>query len=160
MSMRERWIVYPLLFMTLGIALRDKVVPPSSLQVGEVVCDRLVSKQSECQALLVNGPDGRPVVIAKADAATNGGLIETIAGNGMPQVQLISTPNGGRVATVGRAGRLLLFLGDTGQDFGVFAELPGLGQMIPMTLPWRFGGSPGAMPPPPKKPPLPLGRTR
>ena len=31
MSTRERWIVYPLLFMTLGIALRDKIMPPAHL---------------------------------------------------------------------------------------------------------------------------------
>jgi hypothetical protein len=28
MTSRERWIVYPLLFLTLGIAMRDKVIPP------------------------------------------------------------------------------------------------------------------------------------
>jgi len=39
MSERERWIVYPLLFLTLGIALRDKVIQPIA---DEVRCRRLV----------------------------------------------------------------------------------------------------------------------
>jgi hypothetical protein len=38
MSERERWIVYPLLFLTMGIALRDKVIQPIS---DEVRCRRL-----------------------------------------------------------------------------------------------------------------------
>ena len=84
MSTRERWIVYPLLFMTLGIAMRDKVVPPnhlgnldmqfeagaittpqvqcSELRVGRVVCERLESEQvqsgqSECQYLVGQGSE-------------------------------------------------------------------------------------------------------
>ncbi len=36
MSNRERWIIYPLLFLTLGIAMRDKIVPPR-LKAREVV---------------------------------------------------------------------------------------------------------------------------
>ncbi len=121
MSTRERWIVYPLLFMTLGIALRDKVIPPAhlgnlgmqfeagaittqrihcnELQVGEVICDRLESKQSECRTLLVNGPNGRPVVVAGTDVRTRAGMVETFTASGMPQVQLLSTNTGGMVVT-------------------------------------------------------------
>ena len=39
MSERERWIVYPLLFLTMGIALRDKMIRPID---DEVRCRRLV----------------------------------------------------------------------------------------------------------------------
>jgi hypothetical protein len=140
MSTRERWIVYPLLFMTLGITLRDKVIPPAhlgnlgmqfeagaitthrircnelqvgeeagaitiprircnELQVGEVVCDRLESKQSVCRTLLVNGPNGRPVVIAGADTKTRAGIVETFTASGIPQVRLLSTDTGGMVVT-------------------------------------------------------------
>ena len=121
MSTRERWIVYPLLFMTLGIAMRDKVIPPvqlgsvglqfqageiatqrlrcGELQVGRVVCDRLQSNQSECHTLLVNGPNGRPVVIAGADANTHAGTIETFTASGVPQVRLLSTNTGGAIVT-------------------------------------------------------------
>jgi hypothetical protein len=55
MTTRERWIVYPLLFLTLGLALRDKVIPPmqtrsfavtsrevytNTLRCGEIKADR------------------------------------------------------------------------------------------------------------------------
>lgn len=36
MTTRERWIVYPLLFLTLGIALRDKIVPQRMVVSEEV----------------------------------------------------------------------------------------------------------------------------
>jgi hypothetical protein len=156
MSTRERWIVYPLLFMTLGIAMRDKVVPPAQLgnfrlqfEAGEISCDRL-----QCHTLLVNGPNGQPVVAAGADATSRAGTVETFAANGMPLVRLFSNAAGGVVATLGRAGRLGLTLGDTGQNFGLFAELPELGQVIPLTLPLRFGGKP-SVPQPPKEPTAP-----
>jgi hypothetical protein len=41
MSTRERWIVYPLLFMTLGIVIRDKVLPRGHLQANEVTAGRI-----------------------------------------------------------------------------------------------------------------------
>ncbi len=42
MTTRERWIVYPLLFLALGVSLRDKFVPPKSLAAGKIMCDELV----------------------------------------------------------------------------------------------------------------------
>jgi hypothetical protein len=39
MSSRERWTVYPLLFLTLGIALKDKVT--RSVDTDQLVCHRL-----------------------------------------------------------------------------------------------------------------------
>ncbi len=82
MSTRERWIVYPLLFLALGIELRDKMVPCSQiqtaevmakqirceqLQVGQIFCDRVEAGQSVCRSLAIAGPDGQPVVRAGAD---------------------------------------------------------------------------------------------
>jgi hypothetical protein len=45
MSERERWIVYPLLFLALGAGLRDKLV------------DRTLSKDIVCQRLTIVGDD-------------------------------------------------------------------------------------------------------
>ena len=180
MSTRERWIVYPLLFMTLGIALRDKVIPPNhlgnlgmqvvagaittpqvqcnELRVGRVVCDRLESeqvesKQSECHTLLVKGPNNQPVVVAGTDTNTQAGIVETFTAGGLCQVRLHSSESGGMVTTIERAGKLALILGDTGRDFGVFAKLPGVGPLISLTLsPWQFENKP-AVPKPRKEPP-------
>jgi hypothetical protein len=70
MSERERWIVYPLLFLALGAALRDKLV------------DRTMTKSIVCQELLVvdDQPLGRePVLLARLgrrDQPTPGGVPE------------------------------------------------------------------------------------
>jgi len=46
MSERERWIVYPLLFLTLGVSLRDKVTHSTTV-------DHIDAETIRCQALLV-----------------------------------------------------------------------------------------------------------
>ncbi len=63
MSTRERWTVYPLLFLTLGIALTDKITRSIST-------DRI-----ECKTLLVTDQRGEPRVIAVPTA--DGGVVET-----------------------------------------------------------------------------------
>jgi hypothetical protein len=163
MSTRERWIVYPLLFLALGAALRDKLIPPGHLgnpgmqfEAGTITtprlrCQGLQAGQVVCERLMVNGPNDRPVIIAGTDNANRAGIIETFTAGGIPQVRLGSSDSGGMVTTIERAGKLALFLGDTGKNFGVFAELPGLGQLIPLTIPWRFESKPG-VPKPPKQP--------
>lgn len=65
MTTRERWIVYPLLFLTLGIAMRNQFLPTRTLgavdlRAGDltahkIVCDQLVVQQSEeCNNLQAN----------------------------------------------------------------------------------------------------------
>ncbi len=152
MSTRERWIVFPLLFLTLGIALRDKIVPPErirckQLQADAVLCGRIQANQAECRALLVEGPNGRPIVAAGADANAQAGLIETFTAAGQPQVRLLSTDAGGMVTTFGHQGKVLLVMGHVSQGFGVFAQVPELGPPIQLTLPWRFEAKPSATKP-------------
>ncbi len=36
MSNRERWVVYPLLFLSLGVALRDKV--KTEINIEQIAC--------------------------------------------------------------------------------------------------------------------------
>jgi hypothetical protein len=55
---------------------------------------------------------------------------------------------GGVVIANQRAGKVILTMGDTGQSFGVFAELPDLGQLIPLTVPLRLEVKPIAPNPP------------
>ena len=45
MSERERWIVYPLLFLALGAALRDKLAKQTRAE--NVVCERIYLTDSE-----------------------------------------------------------------------------------------------------------------
>jgi len=46
MTTRERWIVYPLLFLTLGIALRDKIIP-SSVKATDLTAQKIQCNQLE-----------------------------------------------------------------------------------------------------------------
>jgi hypothetical protein len=177
MSSRERWIVYPILFMTLGIAMRDKVIPPTrlgngglqvqageiaatgrisckQLQVDTIFCSRLEAGRTECRTLLVNGPNDQPVVIAGADANSHAGVVETFAANGLPQVRLLSTPTGGILSTIGRAGRAQILVGDLGQNLGVFGQLPGREPPFLLTRPWKIEVKP-TVPQPPKQPAAP-----
>jgi hypothetical protein len=59
MTDRERWTVYPLLFLSLGIAVKDKL-PPRHVEVDEVRCGRLVISDRQHREHVVVGstPDG------------------------------------------------------------------------------------------------------
>jgi hypothetical protein len=152
MSTRERWIVYSLLFMTLGIALRDKVMPPTHLgNLGmRIEAGMVTAQRIRCSELAVTGPKGQPVVVAGTDAEGRAGLIETFTTGGKPQVRLFSNEAGGALTAIERAGKLALVLGDTGQNFGLFAEFPELGQLVSLaSFPLRFESKP-TRPQPPK----------
>ena len=73
MSGRERWIVYPLLFLTLGIALRGKLWPQKEFDAGKITayqeitarkirCSQLEVGRAECGQLTVTQPDGNDAV--------------------------------------------------------------------------------------------------
>jgi hypothetical protein len=155
MSTRERWIVYPLLFMTLGIAMRDKVIPPVRLgslglllQAGDTVSQRIRCRELQVERVVVNnGPNQPPVVVLGSDNNTHAGFVETLNTEGMPQVRLSSTETGGIVSTIGRAGKAALLLGDTGQNLGVTVEVPELHVRFPLlSAPSRIEIKPTAPP--------------
>ena len=127
MTTRERWIVYPLLFLALGIALRDKLIPPTLIEAEQIRCDRLETEETACQSLSVTSPgnrelihlgtaangmgrfelrgvDGATVVAVGTDPAGRSGVVETLAHGGIAQVQLRSTARGGAVAVIDREG--------------------------------------------------------
>jgi hypothetical protein len=81
MTERERWVVYPLLFLALGAALRDKLF------------DRTTSRVIVCQELHVVDEDitgQRPprtlARIGRADAGTGGPSIGFLGVNGVVRV--------------------------------------------------------------------------
>lgn len=129
MNSRERWTVYPLLFLALGLALRDKIVPPSrfgalsvtssevaarKIECGELSAGRVICRgPAECGTILVQGPQGLPVVGMGADQKSNNGVIETFTADGKPLIQLQSSDRGGIVALFSHSGRVFI-LGETG----------------------------------------------
>lgn len=62
MTERERWIVYPLLFLTLGIAVKDKIAGRSTADT--VLCNTLVvhDRKGKEQVVISSTPDGGQVV--------------------------------------------------------------------------------------------------
>ncbi len=161
MSNRERWIVYPLLFLSLGIALRGKLVGiPSNhfesneLRANDIQCGRLQVEQLQigrlaCRELDVVGAEGRPVVVAGTNPANQSGMIETLSAEGKPLLRLQSTDGGGVLAALGRDGKMVV-VGHLDQLFGVFAQVPPQGLLIPLTQPLMHETNNGK--PAPKKP--------
>ena len=109
MSQRERWILYPLLFLALGTALRDKLVParlrPLSVDAALVRCERLEVVEREENSLDLRF---RPRIIGE----------------------------GGRLEFATKDGRSVLLLGldHSGRRFGLFGLVPGGDRFAPLTL--------------------------
>jgi hypothetical protein len=81
MSERERWIVYPLLFLALGASLRDKLI------------DQTMSKKIVCQELIVYGEDGAgrpPVKLVEIGAANRSSTTEPQVGQIFINGQLLA----------------------------------------------------------------------
>jgi len=143
MSTRERWIVYPLLFLALGIAMRDKVVnaigtPWTQIQGAEIKAPRIHCGQLVAKEIVVNGPNGRPVILAEANPRDGTGIIKTLSANGFPLVVIHASDTGGIVSAIGQLGKVLVDMGHQGQNFGVFAEMFGKKELIRLTNPVTF----------------------
>jgi hypothetical protein len=81
MSERERWIVYPLLFLALGAALRDKLAGRTA--TGSIMCEELV--------IMDEAPFGRQsdralVRIGRTERSANNPAVGYVIVNGEVQV--------------------------------------------------------------------------
>ncbi len=82
MSTRDRWTVYPLLFLALGIALRSKVT--STIDVDSLTSRRtettlvnaaqVTAKSVLCDDLQITGKDGKPRVRLGTTRVNTGGI--------------------------------------------------------------------------------------
>jgi len=165
MTTRERWIVYPILFMTLGIAMRDKVVPPSHFVAQEIHCGQL-----DAQMMTVVGPRGkdrlrmgavRPgagrievcnrqedvVAVVGADTLGRSGLVQTLGADGFPQTQLASFQGAGVVSTVDQDLNQAI-MGRWGPRFGVLAMFPKVESPVFLSRPLHIEMQPQQQKPP------------
>ncbi len=115
MTPRERWIVYPLLFLTLGIAMRDKVAPPERFVAQTVHCAELRVGSLKCDRL-------------EAISATSRSL-GVVNSQGKAQVSLGVTPGGaGQIELRGKSGRKIALIGaDRTAESGIIATLRAVG---------------------------------
>jgi hypothetical protein len=103
MSTRERWIVYPLLFLALGTAIKPKLVPAERVICRnlEVVDDelqpriRLSTAASDDGEIRIINRGSKAVVLLKSGAATQAGIIETFNSHGQVQTAMMSSGSGG-----------------------------------------------------------------
>jgi hypothetical protein len=94
MSERERWVVYPLLFLALGAALRDKLI------------DQTTTKSIKCQELLVieERPLGQEVLLARIGGSNASDTSQSSGGEMLLNGQLIVVDSHGltKLVSIGR----------------------------------------------------------
>lgn len=144
MSERERWIVYPLLFLTMGIALREKVIQPIS---DEVRCRRLAvyddndRKVAELAPLTVTLPGtsdpvqvgtlrlldafGLPIVSVDYQGLNVTGNLDIIGPVNKPVVHIGASEGGGVVQVFHRQNDWSLSLGQWDQFSGLLSQALG-----------------------------------
>lgn len=81
MTLRERWTVYPLLFLALGLVMRDRVEPQT------------VSPQIFVQELVVVDDEGRPQYALTADGWNPSAPRSLQGGISLPDLLKSLSPN-------------------------------------------------------------------
>ena len=92
MTSRERWTVYPLLFLALGLATRAIVVPQGEFEaarVGGLEATRLV-----CKELVIENDDGAILVHMGRVVGGGGGRIEIKDREGVDAIAVGTPPDG------------------------------------------------------------------
>jgi len=91
MSSRERWTVYPLLFLALGLAMRAIIVPHGEFAAARV--DSLEATRLVCQEIIIESKDGTILVHMGRVAQGGGGRIEVKDRAGIESVSLGTRPD-------------------------------------------------------------------
>ena len=128
MSTRERWIVYPLLFLALGLALRDKLIPPERirafhLQVQDLRADRVECRQSTAGKVECNR-------IEAGQAAFQ--VLSAGGPNGLDGLRMYAAPQGGRLEILGRDGNRVLLAGADPDGRAGFLETYTAAEHLPL----------------------------
>ena len=99
MSSRERWVVYPLLFLTLGIALKDKIT--REVSVKRLQCESLLvtDRQGERQVYISAGQAGYTLHARNANRGPDVILGQVDVKNGRQLAGLIFADEQGRFLT-------------------------------------------------------------
>ena len=85
MTIRERWTVYPLLFLAIGLAVRATSIPPELFAAARI--DRL-----ECREIVVAGDDGTLLIHMGRVTGGGGGRIEVRDSRGLEAVAIGTRP--------------------------------------------------------------------
>jgi len=97
MTSRERWTIYPLLFLALGLAVRAVTVPQGEFAAARV--DDLRTTRLVCREIIVEGDDGEILVHVGRVVGAGGGRIEIKDKDGIDAIAVGTRPEG-RAAAV------------------------------------------------------------
>lgn len=90
MTNRERWTVYPLLFLAIGLAVRAGIAPREPFETLRGV--RLDADQIICRELVVTGINGVPIVQVGRVRDGGGGRIEIRDAHGVGVIGIGTLP--------------------------------------------------------------------
>jgi len=111
MSNRERWVVYPLLFMSLGFSLTNGIAQQEkSLQERGHETHASVESVLRCKTLEIIAPDGRPRWALGTTAAGEGSL-DLLGQDNTLEAQLQGNPSGALLSLFHNQDRVGLHLG-------------------------------------------------
>lgn len=128
MSNRERWILYPLVFLSLGLGLRDRflqfdtrTVAARDVQAQLLKSDAIAARQLRAESSFIDTVTCRRLIVAGDETAKTAavvlaandqrqGIIQVLDPEGRSQVTLVATPVGGIIRTLTPDGKLLVLL--------------------------------------------------
>ncbi len=120
MSNRERWIIYPLLFLALGASIRTHVFPSfDRLFTGDLQADDIqVSNRVKCDTLevtksiLLRGDDGQARIVI-SDASNRSGQIHILGRDGKSIIAMGASKEtgAGQIHILGQDGTSAIALG-------------------------------------------------
>ena len=111
MSDRERWIVYPLLFLAIGLAMRSAVQIDEEHETKKSLETTVV----KCKGLEVLGADEKPRLILGTTADGEGSL-ELVSDHGVLAAQLSTNPSGALLSLFNSSGEIALRIGHESQQ--------------------------------------------
>jgi hypothetical protein len=102
MTSRERWTIYPLLFMAIGFSLKNGIESQADHESfdGKIV---------RCKGLVVVNEAGKPVVEMTSNQKSGAGVLEARNGDGVLQVVLTADPPGGVLRMLDVTGKYYQF---------------------------------------------------
>jgi len=135
MNSRERWTVYPLLFLALGLAVRSAAIPPDTFATARI--EGLDATRLVCREIVVQADDGTILVHIGRVVGGGGGRIEVRDSQGV-EALAVGTGPGGRDGAIeffdvhgGDAGRLTPFRGIVAPDGPAATPHPTDGDVLP-----------------------------
>lgn len=133
MSNRERWIIYPLLFMTLGITIRGRLFLPKARTPG-VKVEQVDALDVQCRSLTVTDADGA-TRLQIGVTSSNAGQLEIYKGS-EEMVVLIGTDQAGQsglIEVFSSDKQVATYVGFREDEPGVFVNVLESGRSMRLT---------------------------